>query len=219
MTLGVIAWHPAYELADLPGIVGVQQERLNAAPARMSGAGSFAFGMTQPGNSAPVGYDPCEEIQIAINPSGAPDGYAVLVDTAVERTAEATGLSIRVVGETEDRDFTHRGSGDPVVVAWASQDEVPELADDVAGIGGSTALQRLGHTRYVSGIVVIDQDIPFWNRGAAQAQVIMDHEFAHLVGLGHVTDKGELMHTTPSRASYGPGDLAGLAELGNIPCG
>ncbi len=219
VTFGVIAWHPAYELADLPGLVGVSQERRNPAPALVPGKGSFTFGMTQPGSTAPVGYDPCEKIEIVINPSGAPDSYAELVSTAIERTSTATGLSMRVVGETDDRDFTHRGPGDPVLVAWATEDEVPELTGDVAGIGGSTALQRLSHTGYVSGIVVVDQDVPFWNRGDARAQVIMDHEFAHLVGLGHVTDRGELMHTTPSRASYGPGDLEGLAELGNIPCG
>lgn len=219
VTVGVIAWHPAYELADLTSLVGVERERLTPAPARAPGEGSYTFGMTQPGSSAPVGYDPCKEIEIVINPAGAPQAYAELVDTSVARTSAATGLTMRVLGETDDRDVTGRGPGDPVLVAWASEDEVPELTGDIAGIGGSTALQRLGQATYVTGIVVIDRDVPFWNRGQASAQVIMDHEFAHLVGLGHVADRGELMNAAPSRDSYGPGDLQGLAELGNISCG
>lgn len=219
VTAGVITWHPAYELADLTSLVGVEKERLSPAPARLPGEGSYEFGMTQPGSAAPVGYDPCEEIEVVINPAGAPEQYAELVDTSVARTSAATGLTIRVVGETDNRDFTGRGPGDPVLVAWATEDEVSELTGDIAGIGGSTALQRLGQATYISGIVAIDRDVPFWNRGQASAQVIMDHEFGHLVGLGHVADRGELMNATPSRDSYGPGDLEGLAELGNIPCG
>ena len=47
----------------------------------------------------------------------------------------------------------------------------------------------------------------------------MDHEFGHLVGLGHVDDPDEIMNKHGVRVStYGPGDLEGLARIGSIDC-
>jgi hypothetical protein len=54
--------------------------------------------------------------------------------------------------------------------------------------------------------------------GAAQA--IVDHEFGHVVGLGHVKSPAELMFKeNVGQRTWGPGDLEGLARLGNIRCG
>ncbi|MGB7450233.1 MAG: hypothetical protein WA892_14050 [Ornithinimicrobium sp.] len=216
---GFIAWHPAYDLNTLRRLAadtGVVQPSPVTPPT--SGEGTFEYAMTQPDGTSPVGFDPCRAIDIVVNPQGAPEGYADMVDTSVRRTSEATGLTMSVVGETSDRAFTTRGPGDPVVVAWADSEEVPELAGDVRGLGGSTAMRTGGTRRYVSGIVVIDTDSSAFDLGGRVSQAILDHEFGHLVGLGHVDDAGELMNPTPTRLSYGPGDLEGLASLGRIEC-
>ena len=75
--------------------------------------------------------------------------------------------------------------------------------------------------RYVTGMVVLDRAVfdSFGPFEQASAQAIVDHEFGHLVGLGHVDDGGELMYDKNLRVTtYGPGDLEGLARLGNVSC-
>ena len=92
---------------------------------------------------------------------------------------------------------------------------------DVAGIGGSVATGPPGRLRYVTGRVVLDQELfaDFGPREAPFAQAIVDHKLAHVVGLGHVDDPGELMYDDNlGRTTYGPGDREGLARLGSISC-
>ncbi|MGB5952465.1 MAG: hypothetical protein WBG57_08145 [Ornithinimicrobium sp.] len=216
---GFIAWHPDYDVDTFTRLVSERTAQAPNAAQPATGDGSFSYALTQPDGISPVGFDPCSTIEIVINPQGAPSDYAEMVDQTLATTSAASGLSFTVVGTTEDRNFTSRGPDDPVIVAWADSDEVPELAGDVRGLGGSTSMQRGGQRRYVSGMVVIDTDSSAFDIGGRVAQAILDHEFGHVVGLGHVDDRGELMHPMPSRVSYGPGDREGLANLGGIACG
>ncbi|MCP6237408.1 hypothetical protein NL436_28390, partial [Klebsiella pneumoniae] len=73
----------------------------------------------------------------------------------------ATGLRFERVGLTENRDVTTGPfpRREPVLIAWATEDEVPDLAGDVAGIGGSVAVGQPGNLRYVTGRVVLDRDV------------------------------------------------------------
>jgi hypothetical protein len=221
----VVALSPDEHMRTLRRLIGFEG-RLGDVPFLADGDGSYAFALTQRGSKEPVTYDPCRAIEVAVNPQGAPDNYDDLVDTAIERTSEATGFRFERVGTTDDRDFTRRqgglGSRPPVLVAWADEDEVPELEGDVAGIGGSTASDfGTGRLRYVSGIVVLDADVfdDFGGSEEPYAQAIVDHEFGHLVGLDHVDDRGELMNAENlGRTTYGPGDLEGLARLGRVDC-
>lgn len=217
---------PTAGMQSLRRLVGLGDDRVGAAPAVPDGSGSYEFLQTQPHTGEPVGYDPCRVIEVEVNPDGAPEGYDALVDTAIEHTSGATGLRFQRVGLTDRRPpklTTARRQ--PVLVAWATADEVPDLAGDVAGIGGSTAVERGFRDRtYVTGQVVLDADVyddldDGDDLEYASAQAIVDHEFGHLVGLDHVDDPGELMYAdNVGVTTYGPGDLEGLARLGNIPC-
>ena len=118
---------------------------------------------TQPGSKAPVTYDPCQVIEVEINPDGAPEDYREYVDTAIEHVSGPSGLRMEVVGETDERPSrTPRTTGSfgwkPVLVAWADEEEVPELAGDVAGLGGSLVVESLGRARYVTGTVTLDAE-------------------------------------------------------------
>lgn len=201
-------------------LLGTTPERLLPARDIPSGPGEFSFMATQPETGDPVGYDPCEVIEVAINPEGAPEDHQELVETAMEHTSEATGLQFELVGTTADRDFENMSMDDPVLVMWADEDEAPDLADDIAGVGGSYRISGYGGPeRYVTGFVVLDRDSYQHMRSGDMRQAIVDHEFGHLVGLGHVNDPRQLMHERGGFVTgYGDGDLAGLAELGAIGC-
>lgn len=216
---------PDENMRTLRRLMGFDDDRLGQVPQVARGVGSYDFSMTQPGSRRPVGYDPCRPIEIAVNPQGAPENYQALVDTAMSHTSEATGLAFTPVGTTDSRDFDlglPDHSRRPVLVAWATSDELPDLAGDVAGIGGSAATDLgTGRLRYVTGIVVLDagQFAGFDPDDPSVAQAIVDHEFGHLVGLGHVDDPNELMYEhNLTRTTYGPGDREGLARLGGLPC-
>lgn len=200
-----------------PGPPGVTS--LPEAPAADHGDG-YVFLAVQPGGSEPVGYDPCRPVEVVVNPEGAPEGHELLVETAVTRVSRATGLDLRLVGTTDDRRVRDRGAGDPVLVLWAGPDEVPELQGRTAGIGGSTSMSDgRGPWRYVTGIVVLDADDLAGMPDAAARQAVVDHEFGHLVGLGHVDDPGQLMHASMGATlTFQDGDLAGMQALGGLPC-
>ncbi len=209
---------------QLRSMLGVDDRLRPAVTADENGA--YAFLDTH-SDGRPVGFNPCREIDYVVNPAGAPGDWETLVDRAMAELEDATGLALVSAGTTDSRDFAERvdSSGDPlpVIVAWADDREVEALADDVAGVGGPTLVQRGLQRSYVSGSVVMDTDIT--DRldrqiGGADAQLgLLLHELGHLVGLDHVDDSSELMYATATRmSSFGPGDLQGLSLLGAIPC-
>jgi hypothetical protein len=223
--IGALAVAPGENMRQVRQLVGMGGDRPGLVPLVDDG-GSFKFSETQLGSTEPVGYDPCGVIQVAVNPQGAPDHYDRLVDTAIAHTSEATGLRFERVGLTDDRNFSRSGvslvGSPPVLVGWATPEEVPDLAGDVAGVGGSAAIDPgTGRKRYATGMVVLDRDVfdSFTGVDALSAQAIVDHEFGHLVGLAHVDDPDELMyHDNNGQTAYGPGDREGLARLGRIDC-
>lgn len=211
------------QLNGVRRMLGLGEDRVLAAPEDPGGNGSFKFLSTQRDGKTPVGYDPCQVIEIQINPQGAPADHLDLVETAARHVSAATGLAFEVIGTTDDRPGDRMDSvrRQPVLVAWAIEDEVPDLADDVAGVAGSQAVSMGGgRAYYVTGSVVLDIDV-FDNERTApeQLQAIVDHEFGHLVGLDHVDDTTELMYSeTVGVQQFAEGDLRGLAKIGRIPC-
>lgn len=223
-------------LALAPGVTGYRvrallgfNDRLRDVVDVPAGGGQFRFELTQPGSDTPVSYDPCREIQYVVNPAGAPPDHEALVQQAVAQVSRATGFRFTYAGVTDERDFDDRGASGfrtaPVLIGWATPEEVPGLAGDVAGLGGSSAVERLpGHLTFVTGKVVLDRD--YFAEAAGQPQgfelerAVLMHELGHVVGLDHVEDPNELMYAEGvGRASFGRGDLEGLALLGAVDCG
>lgn len=203
---------------------------LSRPPQVETGIGAFTFMLTQPDDPhRPVTYDPCQAIEYQVNDLLAPPGTAGIVKRAVARISRATGLQFRYVGRTDRLpDYTEsllRPSREPVVIAWTTPEAVPELAGEVAGLGGSTP--RLhdfsGDLEYVTGAVALDapalHEILTRPEGVAQVGAIVIHELAHIVGLGHVGDPHELMYDdNAGQVDLGPGDREGLALLGSGRC-
>lgn len=237
VTLSVVLLYVGLGTSAVPvsirSALGLGSDPLASVPLLPEDDGHFEFLQTQPGRpKTPVAYNPCKKIEVVINPDGAPDDYRDLVETAAERISDASGLKFDILGETDERpspdreieNNPHYGPGwAPVLVAWSDNDETPELAGEVAGLGGSTAVTIRGRKVYVTGVVTLDSEafdeISHRLNGRPQAQAIVDHEFGHLVGLDHVNDSGELMYSENiGRTSWGPGDKAGLSRLGRGPC-
>ncbi len=179
---------------------------------------SYEFMSTMPGSSEPVRWSSCRPIRFVVNPEGAPPTWETLISEGVAHVSAATGLAFSNEGATPDRQFFGRRPSDPVLIGWATEEEVPRLAGDVAGIGGATASGGADGFSYRTGVVVLDAD-SFARMGPIAAQAVVDHELAHLVGLDHVDDPTQLMAPSASRvAEFAEGDLAGLARLGGHPC-
>ncbi len=215
---------PGYEEGPLP---------LGVPPLGAPTSGPYTFLQTQADGTTPVTYSPCRPIHYVVRPDGAPTGGDALVTTALARISEASGLVFVADGTTteaptDDREpYQPDRYGDrwaPVLVAWSTPTETPELEGDVAGNAGSTSVTLGGTSYYVTGSLVLDgpaiADLLGSPNGTALAQGVVTHEAAHVVGLGHVDDPGQLMNPTAalSQTYLAGGDLAGLARVGSGPC-
>jgi hypothetical protein len=225
---GVLLVSPDSSSSRLRSLVGLGDERLLSAVPVTDAGGTFRFLRTQPGSREPVGYDPCRPVTYVVNPAGAPEGYRDLVADSVAAISAATGLRFDDEGTTDARPFAATGAPtfarSPVVIGWVTPEEEPRLAGDIAGVGGSVAVERRPHhLTFVTGAIALDREL-FADLAArdarGSARAILMHELGHVVGLAHVDDPGELMFSdNTGQAALGPGDREGLARLGAVECG
>jgi len=196
-------------------------------------SGQYAFLHTDD-EGGPVGYDPCRAVAYVIRPDGAPPHGDELLAEALAIVSAASGVVFEYRGSTDEGPTVDRpliqaeryGDGwAPLLITWSDSTEMPELAGEVAGVGGSAAVPGAdGNGQWlVAGRVVFDAPdltaLMGRQNGYGQARAIMVHELAHALGLDHVSDPDELMHPiTSSRMDLGPGDRQGLALLGQVAC-
>ncbi|HEV7720763.1 MAG TPA: matrixin family metalloprotease [Iamia sp.] len=210
-------------------------EPLGAPPADVDPAAPHVFTRTQEGTDDPVTWDPCRPLAVVVDDRTEPDGGARLLTEALAQVARATGLQIDDEGPTDEAPAEHRAPvqedryGDrwaPILIAWSDPEASPALAGDVGGQGGGVAVRRddASPFAYVTGTLVLDgpqmQESLAVRGGSDQVRSVILHELAHVVGLGHVEDPTELMYPEgqPGVTTFGPGDRAGLARLGQGPC-
>ncbi|MCW2738641.1 hypothetical protein [Nocardioides sp.] len=228
LVAAAVLFHPSSQMEAVRRLVGLGGDRRLPAPAIVERGGVFAFALTQRGSSDPVGWDPCEAVEYAVNPAGMPAGARPLVERAVARISEATGLELVDDGDTDRRPFAGSrirfGGPGPVVIGWGDASEYPELAGEVAGLGGAAPEDEAsGRRHYVSGGIVLDTEA-FTDVNVAERPRVMEaivvHELAHVVGLDHVAEPMELMFSdNTGQLELGPGDREGLARVGSVPCG
>ena len=196
-------------------------------------AGTFAF-LSTDDDGRPLRFNPCAPVRYTINPDGAPAGAIADVQEAFRRGGQQVGITFEYVGPTTETHQRIGGSGRPsyqpnrygdawapVLVSFANEDAEPVLDGNVLGYGGSTSYWTSStDPAYVTGEIVLDRDLslvrPGFGPGMTRGNLI-EHELGHVIGLDHVADRSDLMYASISSRSpdgYGPGDEAGLAQLG-----
>ncbi len=215
-----------------PG-AGAGRRPLGAPSASTAPSSAFRFMTTQRNSDEPVAYDRCRAIHVTVH-GLPPAGGDVVLQAAVVKVAAATGLRFVWDAPTEELPSDDRRAyqpdryGDrwaPVLIAWETDELNPDIAAGVVGRGGSRPVSFAGGPRvYVTGQIELDTrqlaEVLDRPEGAAEARAIVQHELAHVVGLGHVADPTQLMFPEgqPGIRDFGAGDLAGLVALGRGAC-
>lgn len=180
-----------------------------------------------------MAYDPCRPVHYVVRPDNAPPGADQLIEQAVAKVSAATGLRFQNDGATSEAPSENRKTYQadrygkrwaPVLIAWSSPAESPDLAGKVAGLGGSGYAQTPGHPLVlVAGQVELDApaltEIMHRPEGPAQVRAVIMHELGHVVGLDHINDASQLMNPEGTGLTeFADGDRAGLAVVGSGSC-
>jgi hypothetical protein len=196
-------------------------------------SGSYQFVRHQSGSPDPVTYDPCRPIHYVVNPAREPMGAAGSVRSAIAAVSSATGLTFVDDGTTTESYSNSRSLYQPdrygkrwapVLIDFTGPADNPLFTTGPVGVGGSSYVGTSdGHLTFVTGAVDVDAEEAA-RLVADPRQVllsaVLEHELGHVVGLAHVDDITQLMYPSAGHgiASYGSGDLTGLAQLGRGRC-
>lgn len=233
LLFGIVLFAPGSQNSAFRRLLGIGNDPLGT-PADVPAGGVYAFLSHQKGDrDDPITWDPCREIHYEINTDQAPDGVeetVALIEAAVADVSAVTGLRFVYDGRTDRRPQWERefvplaGPREPVLVSWATAQEVDELEGNVAGLGGAAARPGAdGRLRFVTGGVTLDSDafddLEDERDGDRYQRAIVLHELGHLVGLDHVDSPAELMFAdNVGQLDFGAGDLNGLVRLGKGRC-
>jgi len=209
-----------------------QDHPLGAARKPEAASTSYKFLATND-DGTPVGYSPCRPLHYVINAALAPPGAERLVDDSIRTVSEATGITFINDGPTSEAPSPTRAPhqkdlyGDrwaPLLIAWTTPEQAPQLKGPVIGTGGSTHFSfGDGPKSFVTGSLELDapqiaEDLDR-SEGAAYATAVILHELGHVMGLEHVDDPAQLMYPEIGAPDgLAAGDLNGLYELGHAQC-
>lgn len=215
----------------LPGLEEADAPLGTPAPLKRTSS-SYKF-LAVKEDGTPLAYSPCRPIHYVVNSDLAPPSWQPLVEEAIRRASVATGFQFIFDGPSSEVPSTNRSGyqparyGDrwaPVLIAWSTPEQVPRLAGQTVGLGGSSSVGLSnGYQAYVTGTVSLDApqfaEILEASNGEEIGVAVIMHELGHLLGLDHVDDPRQLMYDEASWVrEYAAGDLTGLAHLGTGPC-
>jgi hypothetical protein len=207
---------------------------LGAAWLTMRPGESYRFMRTQADGKTPVAYSQCAPIRYVVQRHGEPAGGGEAITAAVARVSQATGLPFVYGGATSEGFSRQRPAyqpnnyGDrwaPVLIAWVTRIQDPDLGADALGAGGSASVEvPNGQRAYVTGDMELNAEklarILEQPNGKQVVQAVVMHELGHIMGLAHVNSRSQLMYPRNQSGvtDFGAGDLTGLAALGKGTC-
>jgi hypothetical protein len=230
---------PARNHKDPHGITGLRPDDIPNLPS------AYSFFAVASDECTPIRFNPCEPIHYVINPANAPPSGVEDVREAFNKLAQATGMTFVDEGFTDETSRRnpyvpdrYPGRWAPILVVWepfGQRDGQGEV--QVVGRGSG---MRSGDV-YVSGMLrlnsaaVTDREGQVPVQGGFGPQIgtgvgaigpegvtwgrIILHELGHVVGLGHIRDKDQIMYPETADQTFRPseyraGDLEGLRLLG-----
>ena len=187
----------------------------------------FLFIEVDPVTGRPARYNPCRPIAYVVNLDGAPASAAEDAREAAALAAEATGIQFVFEGAVTEVPSLDRESylpdlygsrWPPVLIGWVPSSPEVFRQHDVAIAASDVVENGDGELVYVTGTMVLNgsrQLSAGFAAGQTWGKVIL-HEWGHILGLDHVDDPTQVMHSSlvSSPARWGAGDAAGLRELG-----
>ena len=192
-----------------------------------AGSTSYAFSTLLDGS--PVRWDPCTPIRWTSNTSRGPAGGLDVLKSAVARVAALTGTTWEYVGATTTVPRASylptraQSSYPPVLIGWTDAASSDLLAGQSASVLGMTRTAWFGVQMPDGGkiaatraaVIALDRTDALPLTGATSWKTVALHEIAHAMGLGHVSDRTQLMATVlPAVTDLQAGDQAGLQLLG-----
>jgi hypothetical protein len=209
--------------------------------------GTYKFTLPDPVKGY-IHWDACRPIEYVVNTKLAPSGSIEVLNEALARVSEASGLKFSYLGVTDERlketrayqqteKYRTTTGWAPVLIVFQSDAEFDAAIKlngyrsgnikDVKGFAtplpaeNNTINSDRGGRTYVTGVVSIRASFAeaSLRDGAKETLLgIYIHELGHLLGLAHVEDDREIMYFMADNSHYGPGDLEGLAILGGQEC-
>lgn len=174
-------------------------------------------------STSPIGFDPCQPVDVLINPGGYGQAELDRAVAAVKLVAATSGLDVRYQGTTSFVPTSaHRYStagGTEIVMALTSTSKTDLLAGSAIGYGG----RQWSGTSWMfstAGFAVYDTPT-LLNQSESVRLAVYLHELGHAIGLNHAKGKQQLMYPVVQSdvdPSWGAGDSAGLVRLGSIRC-
>ena len=197
-----------------------------AARGTTTGSTSYSFSTVLDGQ--PVRWDPCTTIRWTANVASAPAGGLDVLKAAVARVAALTGTSWEFVGTTTTKPTagylptTAQAQYKPVLIGWTdgSSDLLAGQARSVLGMTRTAWFgvqtpegKKIAATR--GAVIALDRTDALPLKGSNSWSTVALHELAHTMGLGHVSDRTQLMASVlPAVTDLQAGDRAGLAKVG-----
>ena len=179
-------------VADTASDVADTASGLSSVISKASSAVTSVVNFLNPGDHDHTGETTSCTFTLAVPESGPRDGLVTDLRAAAQDLSTITGVQINVTRDSNP-------ATDPTVVPvrLLGNQKIADLNGGAAAyaLHAAPAAEGLNHTMFVNKDRIYEL---FRGTGTGTRYNVLLHELGHIVGVGHSTTEGDLMHGTPS---------------------